>query len=177
MKQPKDYRFVEKWSPLIATKGYTPMPNLLIAHQKELGITNGEMVILLDLLLYKWDNKHPFPSVATLAKSNGMALETIRRHIRSMEKKDLIKRLFRKANSNEYNLGLLIKRLEGFAQVDAPPTQKRIPPSSEISGTASSKLNTKEDAAKKTNLKSSYRSSNPTSLGEMFREIKRRKNG
>src|SRR3990167_5735202 len=95
------HSFSQKWSPEVAKGGHTPMPNLLIAHQKDLGVTNGEMVILMDLLMFKWDSKDPYPSVPTLAKSNGMAHQTILRHLRSLEAKHLMRRVFRKATSSE----------------------------------------------------------------------------
>ena len=126
MKQ-NTYNFTDKWSPEIAKWGHTPVPNLLIIHQRELGITNGELAVLIGLLMFMWSTKNPFPAVSTLASHTGMASKTIRKHIRSLESKDLIRRKYRKSQTNEYDFGPLKSRLHSIAKLVTPSTQKRVP--------------------------------------------------
>lgn len=116
-----DYSFAAKWSDQIAERGHTALPNLLIINQVKLGITDSELVTLIGLLLHKWDENDPYPSVARLAKYSGSTQITIRRHLRSLDKKGLIERKKRSGTTNEYSLKPLINKLELYAQVAKPP--------------------------------------------------------
>ncbi|MGZ6005529.1 MAG: hypothetical protein ACXWLH_05290 [Candidatus Saccharimonadales bacterium] len=173
----KNYHFAKKWSVEIELGGYTPVPNLLIQHQRDLRISNGELTVLIDLLMYKWSADNPYPSVPTLAKSNGMASESIRRHLRSLENKQLLKRIYRTSNSNEYDLSLLKVKLKALAQKSIPPLQNQLPSSPKPTRQYYSDLDTKENAVNKTHIRnSSLRGGKLVSLSEMFNEVQRKKN-
>lgn len=145
------YDFTSKWSAEVEKWGYTEMPNLLITNQQYLDISNAEMVVLINLLMYKWTVKNPYPAVASLSRHTGMSSNTVRTHLRLLEKKKLLKRIGRKSLTNEYNLVPLINKLRGVASVGKPPAQKRAFVYSKSNSNPYSYLNTKEDAAKNTN--------------------------
>lgn len=163
MKKDDNYQFREKWSPQITKSGYTAIPNLLIRNQKKLGITTSEMVVLLGLLMHKWTSENPYPSVGSLSAYNGLDHKTIRKHLRSLEKKRVIKRIPRIGQTNEYDFMPLIQRLDCYTR----PTQIRVPHHSQTRGSPYSNLSTKEEAAKKTQRK--RRSAKPESIGNIMK--------
>ena len=169
MKQ-NSYNFTDKWSPEIGKWGHTPVPNILVTHQRELGITNGELAVLLGLLMFMWSTNNPFPAVSTLASHSGMASKTIRRHIRSLEAKGLIRRKYRKAITNEYDFGPLKSRLHTIAKVITPPTQKRTPLRPQMSRHPYPELNTKEYEANNTKRKRQNYNSETTHISKLLEE-------
>lgn len=144
------YSFTNKWHPEFKPWGFTAIPNLLIIHQRTLKITNGELVVLLNLNKFKWDDRDPFPSAQTLSKNTGMSVSSIRKHIRSLEKKKLVKRNFRKSQTNEYSLNQLNKKLLDIASNADLPVKKRSPRKPETNWGTYPNIDTKEDAANKT---------------------------
>lgn len=141
-----DYSLEAKWGPIIGTRSYTQIPNLLIKHRADLGITPAEWSILTSLLATKWTHNNPYPSVASLGKQTGRATISARRQLRSLSEKGLLRRIYRHNRSNEYDLTPLIDRLESYAQ----PTQKQIAGQSKVDGRDYSKMNTNKEAAKNT---------------------------
>lgn len=126
MTMTKKYTFADKWSVPIERHGYTSLPNLLLSHQAELNITSGELTIICQLLSFKWTSSDPWPSVELLSKQTGMSPSTVRTHIRKLDKKGLVTRVFRKGATNEYNFRALQERLEIWAKNSKPPDRKRI---------------------------------------------------
>ncbi|MEK7059298.1 MAG: helix-turn-helix domain-containing protein [Patescibacteria group bacterium] len=168
-KQESSYSFKNKWSSEIAKWGYTPIPNLLIYNQSKLDITSSEMAVLLQLLTHMWDDRHPYPAASTLCKRSGMALQTVRTNIRRLEAKGLLRRKFRKALSNEYELTSLKAILQRIATTEQPPVQKRIPPYSKTSISNYPKMETKEDPfSKKNKLKRGPDSKNALQVGDIL---------
>lgn len=164
-----NYAFANKWTPRIAQKGYAALPNLLIEHQADLGITPSEMAVVIGLLAKKWSKSNPYPSVKTLSRQSGLAANTVRNQLRRLERKGLIKRQFRQGASSEYDFAPMVERLESYTQSKQTPTQKRIPPRSDMSSPPYSNSDTKEDPFKKT--KERRRSGNGgklESLGEIM---------
>lgn len=60
-------KFSDKWSPEIQSFGFTEIPNLLIENQGAMDITPTEMCVLISILKFQWDEKHPFPSIGRIA--------------------------------------------------------------------------------------------------------------
>ncbi|MGH7195297.1 MAG: hypothetical protein ACREGA_00790 [Candidatus Saccharimonadales bacterium] len=167
--KPKDnYDFVSKWTSAIARSGHTAIPNLLIEKQAQLGITNGELAVLLGLLRHKWTSSDPYPAVSTLSGYSGMASQTIRKHLRSLEAKDIIKRKYRKASSSEYDFSPLTKRLESYAQAKPPPAQKRTPRYTSMSRRGYSKTSTKEKAVENIKRRKPFYQSEPVAIGNLL---------
>jgi DNA-binding Lrp family transcriptional regulator len=94
--------------------GFTVIPSVLIDRQKALGLDAIDLNILMHMATKWWyaDNA-PYPSKRTLADAIGVHPSTIQRHIRAMEKANLIRRESRSAHdrgqlSNRYDLSPLI---------------------------------------------------------------------
>ena len=163
-----DTRFEEKWSRSIAQHGHTPLPNLLIEHQSDLEITPSELTVILGLLKHRWTREEPFPSVNRLGTYSGLAHQTIRRNLRSLEAKSLIKRILRKGETSKYDIKPLIQKLESYAQPKTNPAQKRADPYSKTRGSPYPKLNNKEDPYK--NTKRKYSNGKAEKIGEIMQQ-------
>lgn len=71
---------------------FTLLPNLLLNHYVELGITDAELIFLLHLIKRGWYGKeNAFPLYKTIAKETGKERDTIRGIARGLREKKLIK--------------------------------------------------------------------------------------
>lgn len=147
MKTP--YHFSSKWSATVDAHGFTAVPNLLVRYQGDLCITDAEMSVLLAILSFKWTDAMPYPSANTIGEYIGKSVNSVRDKLRSLEDKGLIERLPRPGTSNEYNLTPLDRKLCTYAH----PTEKSIPVYRKQSSHPYRKIDTKEEALKKTKIK------------------------
>lgn len=149
--------FREKWSAAIEAKGFAPIPNCLIFCQHELGIENAEFKTLVYLIACKFTTEDPWPGVKSIATSSGSAVGTVRNHLRDLEAKGLIKRVYRTRQSSKYDLSPLIHRLESHNCIN--PIKKRVVVSPKMNRFSYSKTNTKEDELKRRSKKNTGMSS------------------
>lgn len=158
--------FKNKWSPAIAQGGYTQIPNLLIIHTADLGITPTEFVFLACMLMYKRTRENPFPSLTTVSSYTGKSRNTMQAAARNLETKGLIERVSRGGNkTNEYNVTPLQEKLESYAQ----PIRKSIPIYRNTDSSSYRKIDTEEDALEKTKRRRRFnKSTKPTSLKEVL---------
>ena len=103
--------FEAKWGPDVASQGFTPIPNALLRNLGPLGISAPELVTFLAILSHEWRLQNAYPSVETVAGYQGKDTSTVRDHTRSLEKKDVIKRIARTGTSNEYSTAPIKNRL------------------------------------------------------------------
>jgi predicted transcriptional regulator len=112
----------QKWSPLLMDAGWMVVPNVIIEHQKVLGLDAVDINILLHLIRHWWQPDNlPHPSKRLIAECLGVDLSTVRRHIARMEQRNLIKRVprFDKTHgqkTNCYELSGLIEAAKPLAQ-------------------------------------------------------------
>lgn len=170
MKKSSNYDFASKWSISVERYGYTSIPNLLIINQRKLLITNGEMVVLINILKYMWSDKNPYPAVSSIAGHSGMASKTIRKHIRSLENKGLVRRIFRKSNTNEYSLEPLRRKLELLVTSNNYTAQIRVPPLLDSAQSPYSEISTKEYSQNNTQTKRRSNIGNSALLGDLLNE-------
>lgn len=140
-----NYEFITRWSADIEKCNYTMIPNLLIKHQKNLNISSAEFVILQGLILHKWTERHPYPSLVTISEYCGLHPNTVRRNVRNLESKEIIKRIDRNGYTNEYNFSPLINKLNHLAKASSYSNQEQTDPSSQLNSVPYSEMNTKED--------------------------------
>lgn len=103
---------------LLETEGWTTIPNILLMHQKELDLTNSEMMMLIHIISFiHYGDTPAFPSIDTLAKRVNQHSRTVQRTINKLLKKKLLKRKIRsksindKGLSNIYSIEPLIEKL------------------------------------------------------------------
>ena len=101
--------------------GYTILPNVLLRHYAAVDMTEAELVLVLELWTYWWDERAPFPSVATLAAHMGRTPRQIQQHVERLRRKGLLRVVPRfgangRQLTNAYDLNPLLARLA--AQVE-----------------------------------------------------------
>ena len=107
--------------------GFVAVPVLLLLHQKKLGISTGELTVLLNILAAWWAEKNlPFPSSQTMAQRMGVTVRTVQRHLAELEEKGLIKRLREGAGMGtdvvvmKYDPSGLVTQLKALAKQSHP---------------------------------------------------------
>lgn len=111
--------FTSKWSPEIAERGFTAVPNALLEGYTYLEMTPTEFLIYVNIDSFRWTaDSNPFPSIKTLAKRTGLTERSVTRNITSLQKRMLLERWPRDNSSNEYYFGVGIERLMDFIDWD-----------------------------------------------------------
>jgi hypothetical protein len=113
----------DKWGASVATRGFAQVPNyLLLANQFiDPKLSPIELLLLVQLVGTWWKkNELPFPSVSTLATRCGVSSRQIQRAVSTLEKREMIKRVNRRAKgiiaSNAYDLTPLSLLLDRIAK-------------------------------------------------------------
>jgi predicted transcriptional regulator len=117
----------ERWGEALDA-GFLVVPVTLLRHQKALRLTDGAMVVLLNILAAWWyESRLPFPSTKTIADRMGVTTRSVQRHLASLEKRGLIRRLRNQAGSDGLNVLVtrydpagLVERLKGLTSETYP---------------------------------------------------------
>lgn len=100
-----NYGFTGKWSKEIEEYGFTQIPNLLLHCHGHLGLTDGEMITLIHLLIFRFhEDSKVYPSILTLAGFSLKGYSTIQKRLKDLEDKGFIERIQRYYTSNIFNL-------------------------------------------------------------------------
>lgn len=126
----KKYTTEQAWTPALAKgkgadRGHVAVVRTFLRHYSSLKpypLTVGEAMFVVHLMDYKWGAEAPWPSYKTLATAMGVSEKMARRHAKSLEDKRLLKRKFRKAQTNLFDLRPLFRALEVkiFGQIESP---------------------------------------------------------
>jgi len=103
---------------VIADAGYQPLPNVLLMHQKDLGITSEDLNVLLNVMMHRHTAAVlPFPHSITIAKRMGVSSRTVQRRLASLRKRGLILKVRgqRRDDPAAYDIRPLLKKLEPYA--------------------------------------------------------------
>ena len=121
MKKEVAINFRRKWSNEVSELGFTQVPNLLITCQGHLGLKNGELIALLQLMKFWYDHdSRIFPAIDTLANYGGDSYPTAQRNLKNLEKKGFLKRQHRFGSSDNYDLNPCSEKL--FEHVNLCPS-------------------------------------------------------
>lgn len=113
-----------KWGSAVSDgfTGFQILPDVLIRGQRRLGISNGEMVTLLNLLMHWWEKENlPYPKTSTIARRMGTSQRTVERHLKELQAKGLVSKVVVKDDPNRavqqrYDLSGLVNALELLAE-------------------------------------------------------------
>lgn len=107
-------------------EGFVGVPAALLTRYAKLGLSPGEFVFVLELMVFKWDEHSPYPNYETLAYRMGITPEMARRHAKSLESKGMLKRLQRKGQSNRFDILPLTSMLDSLLAIEhqQPGAQK-----------------------------------------------------
>lgn len=122
----------EKWGSAL-DEGFLVIPVALLRHQHELEIADGELVVLLNLLMSWWKpSDFPFPRATTIAKRMGVSVRTVQRHLDRLVEKGLIRRFWGADLRSEhgpvtqFDMSGVVERLKRLDIHPAPPPRKSL---------------------------------------------------
>jgi len=61
------YKISVRFGDQILQAGFTSVPNLVLNHYAELGITPAEMMFIIHMWQFRWTERDPYPSLTTIA--------------------------------------------------------------------------------------------------------------
>jgi DNA-binding transcriptional ArsR family regulator len=95
----------EKWGEAL-NEGFILTPSVLFKQQAALGLENGEVMVLMNMLMSWWEiDDLPYIQTSTIAKRMGVTRRTVQRHIERLEDKHLIRRIWGTSRSNDQRAG------------------------------------------------------------------------
>ena len=103
-----------RWSDKLVQKGWAPIAHSFLDLYAQLPepLTPTEAMVVVMLMRFKWDERHPFPSLKRLGRMMGLGSTSIRNHVRSLERKGYVARVYRTGFSNSFDLTPLFRALE-----------------------------------------------------------------
>jgi len=115
---------------IVAAAGYQPLPDVLLFHQHELGLSSGALNVVLHILAHWYaPERLPFPSAKTIAKRMGVGERTIERYLTQLRAKGYLVKHRRPKDARRkkgHDLKPLISRLEPLAQQRLEERRKRL---------------------------------------------------
>ena len=115
-------KYSDRWKhPELLQAGYLVVPSDFLRCYSRLkpdSLTHGEVLLVIHLMDFKWDQAAPFPSYATLARRMGVTTKMVRRYARTLEHKGFLRRMRRGGNTNLFDLTPLFDKLLEAVQVD-----------------------------------------------------------
>lgn len=82
-------KIIQIWGDIL-DEGFTSVPNLLLRYRANLGIKPQHLVLIIDIMSFKWDSQNPFPSYSALAQRAGVAERSIMRLVQDLEEMNLL---------------------------------------------------------------------------------------
>ena len=112
-KQQISEELVTRWGNTTISDGFQPVPHRLLRHQADLGITDPQMMVLLNVLDFWWKTeRRPFPSALSIGRRIGASERTVRRHLSALQRKGyVVKQKNSERDKTEFDLTGLIHRL------------------------------------------------------------------
>lgn len=107
-----------KWGKEVCALGFSIVPSLIFRAQARLGLNATQLAVLLQLADYWWDEeRHPYPSKATLGERLKLSPRQVQRYIAELEAAGFVKRKERYAShkgrlTNHYDLSGLVAKLK-----------------------------------------------------------------
>ncbi len=109
--------------------GFQIVPDLLLRHQRELHLTNNDLVVLLHLTMAWWERgRAPYPRTSTIARRVDASERTVQRSIERLRKSRLLRKSTQTVNGEKrtaYDLTPLAERLQSIASTDFHALRRR----------------------------------------------------
>ena len=100
--------------------GFQAVPDLLLKHQEDLGLSPTDLVVLLNVLMHWWyPTKKPFPRSTTIAKRMGVTPRTVQRSLLQLEELGLLVRERDETARTYLDPAPLVEKLTTLAKTDA----------------------------------------------------------
>ena len=119
-------RLEVRFGEAILEAGFTTIPNLVLRHYGELGITPAEMMFIIHVWEFWWSEREPYPALSTIADRMKMSRRNVRRYVQNLRDKELlvVTERFNDAGqtTSEYDFSPMIR---GILELEAPLGQIR----------------------------------------------------
>src|SRR5688500_6595895 len=79
------YKIAVRFGDQVLQAGFTSVPNLVLNHYAELGITPAEMLFTLHMWQFRWTERDPYPSLTTIAGKMDVSWRQAHRYAKSLE--------------------------------------------------------------------------------------------
>ena len=121
----RDYQVVSRYGSEALREGYTAIPNMLLKHYRQLGLSTGELVCVQELCSFWWDERLPHPAVSTLAARMGKCVRQVQSYLGGLQRRGLLEILPRQGAggerlTNAYDLRLLFAALAKIDEEGRP---------------------------------------------------------
>src|SRR3712207_165398 len=83
-------RIVVRFGDELLQAGFTAVPNLVLRHYVSLSITPTEMMFIIHIWQYWWNEKDPYPSLRTIADRMGISWRNAQRYVASLKQKAVL---------------------------------------------------------------------------------------
>jgi hypothetical protein len=94
-----------KFSPELTRFGFTQVSNILIQCQGDLGLTDGELLTYIRLLSFWFSRESKiYPSQSLLAQMSKVSISTIANRLRSLQRKEYVRRTLRPGYTSIYDI-------------------------------------------------------------------------
>lgn len=103
-----------------AIAGFQAVPDLLLKHQHDLGLSATDLVVLLNVLMHWWyPAQKPYPRSTTIAKRMGVTPRTVQRSLQQIEELGFLVREKNADGPTVLDPAPLVEKLSEFAETDA----------------------------------------------------------
>ena len=82
-------KIVQIWGEIL-DEGFTSVPNILLRYRSRIGLKPKHIMLIIDIMSYKWDSEYPFPSYSTLAHRSGIEERSVKRITQDLEELRLL---------------------------------------------------------------------------------------
>jgi DNA replication protein len=112
--------------------GFTAIPNLVLDHYAELGITPAEMLWTIHVWEYWWTRRDPYPSLTSIADKMGVSRRQSQRYAESLREKGFLETNVRilggvGQSTNEYDFTPMLRAIRGHLRVVHAGVDKSTP--------------------------------------------------
>jgi hypothetical protein len=84
------YKIAVRFGDQVLQAGFTSVPNLVLNHYAELGITPAEMLFTIHMWQFRWTERDPYPSLTTIADKMDVSWRQAHRYAKSLEEKGFL---------------------------------------------------------------------------------------
>lgn len=134
-KKERDRSVKARWGEKLASAGFSPVPSVFLRHYHKLRVCPGkrarklnstEVMVIIHLAEFKWDERDPWPSVGTIAERLGISPRSTREAMKTLEEADLLKRkLSLRGGTSSYSFKGLIAKLEALLDEELANKEKQ----------------------------------------------------
>ncbi|MEM7361897.1 MAG: helix-turn-helix domain-containing protein [Bacteroidota bacterium] len=82
-------KIVQIWGEIL-DEGFTSVPNILLKYRSKIGLKPKHIMLIIDIMSYKWDAGYPFPSYSTLSQRSGVEERSVKRITQDLEELGLL---------------------------------------------------------------------------------------